>query len=188
MLQHATTRTEAGLIAETDVRVGAKRGRSWPRVLRGAVTQARENDVTTTAQALAYSFFLAIPALFLVALGVFSLVANPGDIERLMQRFARVMPPEAATLLGDSLQRTAQSQGTGLTMVIVGFVLALRTTTSAATTLMKAVTGAFGRDDDRTFVRKRLLALVLVACFLGAALLVVGLLVCGPFLQRWVGN
>jgi membrane protein len=191
MSHHATTRAEVELIAPAEdirSRGGATRARPWPRVLRRAVSQARENDVATTAQALAYSFFLAIPALFLVALGVFSLVASPSDIERLMQRFERVMPPEAATLLGDSLHRTAQSQGTGLTMVIAGFVLALWTTTSAATTLMKAVTGAFGRDDDRGFVRKRLLALLLVACFLGAALLIVGLLVCGPFLQRWVGD
>jgi membrane protein len=53
---------------------------------------------------------------------------------------------------------------------------------------MKEVTRAFESEDDRSFVRKRLLALLLVLCFVGAALLVVGFLVFGPFLQRWVGN
>jgi membrane protein len=161
--------------------------RSWS-ILRDVVAEAREHQITTTAQALAYSFFLAIPSIFLVALGVFSLVASPSDIERLIDRLARVMPPEAAQLLGDSLQRTIQSTGSGITFVVVGFGLALWSTTSAATTLMQAVTRAFDREDDRSFVRKRLLALLLVACFLAAAVLVVGLLIFGPFLQGWIGD
>jgi membrane protein len=144
--------------------------------------------VTTTAQALAYSFFLAIPAVCLVVLGVFSLVASPGDVDRLVERLGRVMPAEATTLLDDSLQRTAASTGQGVAMTAVGFALALWTTTSAATALMQGVTNAFGRDDDRSFLRKRLVALVLVLCLLAAALLVVGLLVLGPYMQRWVGD
>jgi len=157
-------------------------------VLRIAVAAARENDIATTAQALAYSFFLAIPSLFLVVLGVFSMVASKSDVQRLMERLNGVLPPEAASLLGDSLQRSIDSTGSGLALVIVGFVLALWSTTSAATTLMKAITSAFGRSDDRGFVRKRLLALLLVACFLCAALLVVGLLVLGPIVQSRVGD
>jgi membrane protein len=160
---------------------------AWP-VLRNAVAGARDHEITTTAQALAYSFFLAIPSIFLIALGVFSVVASPDDVERLMDRAAKVMPPEAAQLLGDSLQRSIQSTGSGITFLVVGFALALWSTTSAATTLMRAVTRAFDREDNRSFARKRLLALVLVACFLSAAILVVGLLVLGPALQRWIGG
>jgi membrane protein len=157
-------------------------------VLRAAVASARENRVSTTAQALAYSFFLAIPSLCLVMLGVFSLVASPGDVESLVRRAGRIMPAQATSLLGGSLHRAQQNTGSGLAITAIGFVLALWSTTSAATTLMQGVTTAFGRDDHRPFVRKRLLALVLVACLLGAALLVVGLLVFGPFLERWIGS
>jgi membrane protein len=141
-----------------------------------------------TAQALAYSFFLAIPSLFLVALGVFSLAASPADIQGLMERASAVIPAEATTLLDESLQRTAENASSGVLMTVVGFLIALWATTSAATTLMQAVTTAYGRDDDRSFARKRLLALMLVVCLLAAALLVVGLLVLGPYLEEWVGN
>jgi membrane protein len=190
-MSHATARTDRPRLTAVPGAHG-QQAQSLPRrawsVLREAVAEAREHDVTTTAQALAYSFFLAIPAMFLVLLGAFSLVASPSDVERLIDRLARVMPPEAAQLLGDSLQRTIQSTGSGITFVALGFGLALWTTSSAATTLMKAVTRAFDQDDDRSFARKRLLALLLVACFLAAAMLVVGLLVFGPFLQGWVGG
>jgi len=157
-------------------------------IARNAVQCAREHSISTTAQALAYSFFLAIPAIILVVLGVFTLVASPSDVEQLMKRASAILPPDATALLGNSLNRAIESSGTGLAVTIFGFVLALWSTTSAATTLMQGVTSAFGRDDDRPFVRKRLLALLLVACFLAAALLVVGLLVLGPALQHWAGN
>lgn len=157
-------------------------------ILRRAATCALEHNVPMTAQALAYSFFLAIPSLFLVALGVFSLVASPSDIQSLMDRAEGVMPAEATSLLSESLQRTSENSSSGVLMTVIGFLIALWATTSAATTLMVGVTTAFGRDDDRSFVRKRLLALLLVVCLLASALLVVGLLVLGPHLERWIGG
>ena len=157
-------------------------------VLRRALARARADDVTTVAQALAYSLFLAIPAAMLVVLGVFSLVADASTVESLISRAERVMPEEAATLLRDSLQRSTESTGSGLVMTIVGFALAIWTTTSAATTLMKGITVAFDGEETRGFARKRLLAGVIVVALVLAAALVVGLLVLGPHLETWVGD
>ena len=162
-------------------------GSIW-HVLRRAMAEARDDDVPMVARALAYSLFLAIPAAALLALGVFSLVADAGTVESLVGRLQKVMPEEATTLLRESLERSTQSHGGGLAMTIAGLVLALWTTTSAASTLMSATTKAFDREDRRGFVRKRLLALVIVlALGLGAAL-VLSLLVFGPHLERWVGG
>jgi uncharacterized BrkB/YihY/UPF0761 family membrane protein len=47
-------------------------------VLRRAAIEARDDDVPTVAQALAYSLFLAIPASLLIVLGTFSLLADEG--------------------------------------------------------------------------------------------------------------
>ncbi|HEU0304479.1 MAG TPA: YihY/virulence factor BrkB family protein [Gaiellaceae bacterium] len=159
-----------------------------PTVLRRALAEARDDDVATTAQALAYSLFLAIPATLLVVLGVFSLAADATTVESLIERMRAVLPEEAATLLRDSLRRTAESTSSGLLMTVAGLALALWTTTSAATTLMKGVTTAFDRDDGRRFVRKRLVALVIVVALVASAALIVGLLVLGPHLERWVGE
>ena len=153
-----------------------------------AIAQARENGITTTAQALAYSLFLAIPSALLVVLGVFALVASPADVGGLIDRANGVIPPEAAKLLTDSLTRTSESQGSGILMTVVGILLAVWTTTSAATTLMQGITTAFGKKDARGFARKRLLALVIVLCLVAAAALVGALLVFGPYLERGLGN
>ena len=157
-------------------------------VVRLAVGRAKEHRVPLIAQALAYSLFLAIPASLLVLLGVFSLVSEPGDVRELVGRLESVMPAEAAELLGESLERSSRSTSGGVILTVIGFLLAVWTTTSAATALMEGITTAFGGTDDRGFARKRLVALVIVACLVVASLLLVGLLVLGPHLQRWLGD
>jgi membrane protein len=157
-------------------------------VLRRAIAEARDDDVPTIAQALAFSLFLAIPAGMLVVLGVFSLAADASTVESLIDRARTVLPEEAATLLRDSLRRSTESPGSGLAMTLVGLALAIWTTTSAATTLMKGVTIAFDGEESRSFVRRRLVAGLIVVALVAAAALVVGLLVLGPHLESWVGN
>jgi membrane protein len=157
-------------------------------VARGAVEASRRNGVPMLAQALAYSLFLAIPATALVVLGIFSLVADPSVIENVVDRLGRVMPTQATELLEQSLRRSSGSTGSSVVMTVVGFALALWTTTSAATTLMVGLTRAYGRDDERGFVRKRLVAFALVGALVVAAALVVSLLVMGPYLERWIGS
>jgi membrane protein len=157
-------------------------------VLRRSFAEARRDGVTTTAQALAYALFLAIPSVFLVVLGVFSLVASPGDVNSLMERAHNVMPAEATTLLSESLRRSTSSPQTGIVTTIIGATLALWATTSAATTLMQGISTAFDQPDRRPFVRKRVVALVIVICLIAAAALVSGLLILGPYLQRWLGE
>ena len=151
--------------------------------------EARKDDLSTTAQALAYSFFLAIPSIFLVVLGVFSLVASPDDVTRLMDRVERIAPPEAAQLLGDSLQRTISSSRLG-------------PHARDRRLRARALVDDLGRDDAdegrHVGVRPATTTAASCAsacwrccsslCFLAAALLVVGLLVLGPSLQGWVGG
>ena len=157
-------------------------------IVRKALKDAREDGVPTLAQALAYSLFLAIPASLLVVLGVFSLVADVSTIESLIERTRAVMPEEAATLLRDSLRRTAESTSSGIVMTVVGLALAVWTTTSAATTLMHGIAVAFDRKDSRRFIRKRLVAFAIVIALVVGAALVLGLLVLGPHVEGWIGD
>ena len=173
-------------VHDTAAAPGRLRG-AWA-IFRRAVDEAREDRITTSAQALAYSLFLAIPASLLVLLGVFSLVTDESDVARLVGRLESIMPPEAAELLGESLERSAGSASSGVLLTLVGLGLALWTTTSAATALMDGITTAFDGSDERGFVRKRLVALVIVVCLVGAGLLLLGLLILGPRLQRWLGE
>jgi membrane protein len=160
--------------------------RDWRAIFVRAVKEFLDDNGTMLASALAYSTFFAIPAVLLLAVGLFTLVAGPQTITTLMAHFSHVMPAQATSLLGGSLQRLDQHPSTGLVMVIVGFVLALWSTTGAMTTYMTALNLAYERKDGRSFVKKRLVAVELVAVIGFAFLLVAILLIFGPSLEHLV--
>jgi membrane protein len=73
-------------------------------------------------------------------------------------------------------------------MVSVGAVLALWTATGAINAVMRALNTVYDREEQRGFVKQRLVAVVMLAAVLAAFLLVFGLLVLGPQLSGWVGD
>jgi membrane protein len=160
--------------------------RDWRAIFVRAFKGFRDHNGTMLASALAYATFFAIPSVLLVTVGVFTLVVGPGTISSLMTHFSHVMPAEATSLLGESLHRLDQHPSTGIAMTIVGLVLAVWATTGAMTTYMTAINLAYGREDRRRFVRKRLVAIELVAVIGLAFLLVAVLLIFGPTLEQLV--
>lgn len=162
--------------------------RGWPSLLVRATKRAISDNVPMLASALAYGAFFAIPATLLLAVGVFSLAADPAEINDLMDRLAAIVPAEAITLVQGSLLQLERQPSAGVVMIVVGFLLALWATTGAMTTLMTAINRAHERDDRRGFVKKRLVAISLVFCLGVAALLLTVLLVLGPLVEHWLGS
>ena len=163
--------------------------RDWLAVMVRAGKESLNDHIPNLAAALAYYAFLAIPSLLLVAVGVFSLVAGDDAITTIIGKLETVAPQEALTLVEDSLRRvTETTSGAGITMTVVGSVLAFWTLTGAMQTLMWALNAAYDRDDTRGFVKRRLIALVMVVLMLVAFGLAFGLLVLGPALSGWVGS
>jgi len=162
--------------------------RDWRAILVRSFKSFMNDNGMMLAQALAYSTFFAIPSVLLVAVGVFTLVAGPGTIATLMGHFQHVMPSQATSLLGSSLQRLNRNQSASIVMTAVGGVLAVWSTTGAMTSYMTALNLAYERKDKRSFVRKRLVALEMVAAIGCAFLLVAALLIFGPELERLVAG
>jgi membrane protein len=163
-------------------------GRDLKAVVIRAGKSGLEHQITDLAAALAYYSFLAIPSVLLVALGVFSVFADPSAVQSLIDRVGKVAPADVTALLDDSLTRMSQNNSGGWVMAAVGFVLALWTTTGAMTALMRALNRAYDRKESRNFLRQRLSAVAMVAVMLVAFALVFGLLVMGPALSGWIGN
>jgi len=172
---------------DEEVGVTDLESRHFLSILKRAVKEAVDDEIPDSAAAIAYYSFLAIPALLLVSVGVFSLVASPSAIQTLIDKLGAVIPAEAATLLENSLNRTAE-EGGGLTMIIVGALIALWTTSGAANAVMRALNRVYDTEESRGFVRQRLVGLVMVAVGMMSFLLVFGLLVLGPKLSGWVGD
>jgi membrane protein len=162
--------------------------RDYLAVLKRAAKEAKDDEITDAAAALAYYAFLALPAVLLVAVGAFALVAGQDAINTIIDKVGTVAPPETVTLLRDSLTRVTQNQSNGLVMVAVGGTLALWTATAAMTAVMRALNLAYEREETRGFIRQRAAALAMLGFALLAFLLVFGLLVLGPQMSTWVGS
>ena len=163
------------------------RARDYAGIFKRSVKRAADDQLPDAAAAIAYYGFLSIPALLLISVGVFSLVASPSGIQSIVERLGSVMPTEAVTLIENGLNRTAE-EGGGLTMILVGGLVALWTASGAANAVMRALNRVHDTDDSRGFVRQRLVGLAMVLVGMFAFVLVFGLLVLGPKLAGWVGR
>src|SRR5262245_6983171 len=163
-----------------------------PRDLLGAGKRAAkdmvEDNMMMIASALAYSVFFAIPAVLLVALGLFTLIASPNTIDSLIQRFSHVMPAQATDLLSSSLHRLDQHPSTSITITVIGLLLAVWSVTGAMNSFMTAVNIAYDCKDSRNFVKKRGLALLMASCIAFAFVLVAILLMLGPQIEKRIGT
>jgi membrane protein len=162
--------------------------RDYLAILIRGVKSALSDNVTNLAAAVAYNAFLAIPSALLVALGGFSLLAGPSAVHTITSHLSSVMPKAAVSLIGPSLTRTTQTHSGGVIMIVVGLVLALWSLSGAMQTVMWAMNLAYQRDETRGFVKKRLIALVMILCAVVSFALVFVLLILGPHMTTWVGS
>ena len=162
--------------------------RDYFAVVVRAGKEAIADNIPDSAAAMAYYSFLAIPAVLLISVGIFSLVASPRAIETVIEKLGTVVPGEAITLLEDSLTRAIENPQSGWYMVIVGGAVALWTATGAINALMRALNVAYDREETRGFFRQRLTALAMLVLMLIAVGLVVVLLILGPILSDWIGG
>jgi membrane protein len=157
-------------------------------IVKRAFKGIGEHNLTNIAAALAYYAFLAIPSVLMVAVGVFALVGDPGDVQSLVDRLGNVVPAEAQQLIQDSLTRMTGNTSTGISVLVIGILLALWSVTGAMQTLMWGLNVVYEREETRGFVKKRLTALKMVGFAALGVLLVFGLLVLGPQLIHWIGD
>jgi len=163
--------------------------RDYRAIVVRAGKEALDDHITNLAAAIAYYSFLTIPSLLLVAVGVFSLFAGPDEIGTITEKLAGVVPREALTLIDESLRRVTENQArSGISMAVVGTLLAVWSLTGAMQTLMWALNSAYERDETRGFLKRRLTALLMVVLMLFAFTLAFGLLVLGPQLSGWIGD
>jgi membrane protein len=140
------------------------------------------------AKALAFTVFLSVPALALAAFGVISLLSQPADIHRFFALHQLRVVPVAARRLAEQSLVTVTSSRHGVVAVLVGGTIAAWTLTTAMTTTMWALNLAAEVPETRSFLHRRLIAMVmLVVSFIGFALSF-ALLVLGPVLSGWVGH
>jgi membrane protein len=157
-------------------------------IFKRSLKESLDDHITNFAAALAYYAFLAIPAALLIALGVFGLVASPNDVTTIVDKLGSTIPSQAQELLRSSLQRMTQNQSSGIATLAVGVLLAIWSLTGAMQNLMWALNAVYEREETRGFVKRRIIALAMLAFAVVGFTLVFGVLVLGPHVSGWVGS
>jgi membrane protein len=160
----------------------------WKAIVVRAFKEFMADNAMMLASALAYSSFFAIPSVLIVATGLFTLVAGPQTITNLIQHLHGMVPAQASQLLEQSLRRADAHPGGSIVMTIIGFLLAVWAVTGAMNSYMLALSLAYNRNDRRSFVRKRIVALKMAAAIGFAFALVAVLTIFGPVVERSIAS
>jgi membrane protein len=150
--------------------------------------EAIDDNIMGLASAVAYHAFLAIPAVLLIALGVFGLAASPGTVASLVDALRGSAPADALHLVQTTLTRVTRDSGGSAVVLAVGLAVAVWTVLSSMTTLMWALNTVYERQETRGFLAQRRTAALMFAFAFVAVALTFGLLAMGPVLSGWVAR
>lgn len=135
----------------------------WPRFVRRVLTEAARDRITTIAGSLAFHGFLALLP-FLVALvallGIIGL--SPDVLHRLLHDVGVLLPSQMSQVVTQELSKPP-SRGVSVAELITGIIIAFWSSIEAMCALQIALDVAYEVPHDRGFVRRRIVALPLVA-------------------------
>lgn len=159
--------------------------REYVAALKRTLKEIKEDDVPGLAGGVAFKMFMSLFPSLLAAVAVFSLVTTPAEIADWLSEARGILPDSAIELLRKPLLDLAQTEtGFAGMAAVLGVATGLFAATSAAISLMKALSRAYGVPETRKFVRQRLIALALTLALLIALIAIVLLLVVGRQVQE----
>lgn len=135
--------------------------RDWKSTAKRTLKEIKEDRVTLVAAGMAYYFFLSIFPAFLALIGVMNLIdANTAP---LVDSIKSALPRGAGQVVVSALQENGtKSEGTALLAAVSGIAVALWTASSGMVALQAGLNIAYDVPEDRKFVGKRAVALLLI--------------------------
>lgn len=145
--------------------------KGWKDVLKRAFKESGNDNVNLLAAGVAFYSFLAIFPAIIAAVTVYGLVADPGQVQQQLQSVAGGLPEGARSVLLDQAETIASQPSSGLGFgLAVALAAALWSASAGTSGLIQAVNVCYDEGNDRGFVKKKALALLLT---LGAVVFVV---------------
>lgn len=145
----------------------------WKDIAFRVKDEIADDNTSLAAAGVSFFGFLALVPGLAAAISVYAMVADPTEIQRQLSEWLGNLPEEAQGLITDQLSRLAQQTTGALTWsTVVAVALALWTASSGMANLIKAINMAYDEEDQRNFLVRRGLALLLS---LGAIVLLVAI-------------
>lgn len=176
--EESSSPSPPGSEAERPTEIPAK---GWLQVLRRGWKEAQTDQVPLLAGGVAFFGFLALfPALIATVL-LYGLLVDPATVQDQVASIGDALPAQARDLLTaqlESLTSTSESAlGIGL---VVSVALALWSASGGIGNLITAINTAYDEDEDRGFIKRKLLALGLTLAAIVFLLVVITLVAVAP--------
>ncbi len=162
--------------------------RGWFQIAKRGWAEAKTDQVPLLAAGVAFKAFLALfPALLALVL-IYGLVADPSTIASQVGNLTSALPADARSLITDQLQSLSANSGKAGIGAVVSILIALWSTSGGVGNMVTAVNIAYDEDDDRSFVKKRLIALALTVGAIVFMVLMLALVAAVPAILTQVDN
>ena len=137
----------------------------WRATVGRTIGEIREDRITITAAGVAFYWFLAVFPLLFAGIALLAIAdASPSFVGGVTQTIRTALPGDAATVLNESITaaqgRAANASSLAAALIAIGAALWSASSGMAATQVGLDV--AYDVEEDRTFVKKRLIALALL--------------------------
>ncbi len=145
-------------------------------IARLVMQRLKAHTTTVVAGSLAYYALLAVFPSVIAAISIYGIVADPADLESLINTLADQLPEATTQTISDELDNIVSVSGTGLGLgAVVGVIAALWSASAGAKVLITGVNLAYGERETRSYLAVRGLALLLtIGMIVGVVIVVSG--------------
>jgi membrane protein len=145
-----------------------------------------DDEVLDRAAALSYYFMFAVFPTLLFLTALVGMLTVPDLMDQLLEYLDRVLPGDAASMIGRTLAEITRGAGRGL--VSIGAIAALWAASSGMGSIINALNVAYDARDVRPWWKQRLLAIFLTIVFSVLTLAGLLLLIGGQWLGQIVAD
>ena len=134
----------------------------WKDIAARVKERTADDNTSLAAAGVSFFGFLALVPGLAAAVSIYAMLADPTEIQRQLSGLLANLPEGAQALITDQLSRLAQQTPGALTLsAVVAVALALWTASSGMANLIKAINMAYNEQDQRNFLVRRGLAMLL---------------------------
>lgn len=185
MAQTAQSAETIGEGAKTPWRLG---GRGWMQALRRVRGEIKQDNLSLVSAGAAFFAFLAIFPALAAVFGIYGLAMDPAQVEQQLSGLTTVLPPSAADLLRQQMERLAAGSSRTLGLgVLVALVLAVWSANRATKGLVQAMNVAYDARERRGFLQLNAMTLGFTLVFVLGTVIVLALVALIPAFLGQVG-
>ena len=157
--------------------------RGWMQIVKRAWKEAKKDAVPLLAAGVAFYAFLALVPTLIALVLLYGLVSSPAQVQEQVESFGSALPSEVEELLETQMNSLVETSDRALGIgLIIALLLALWSASGGISNLITALNVAYDEEDERGFIKSRLLALGLTLGAIVFMVLAVALVAALPVL------